>query len=198
MSIQNREVLFSEIEIASVRLNQQVENLLSMSRLEAGFIQPKSDWCDINEIVFSVIKDHKNDAIHHRILFVPNETLPLCKVDSGLTSQVIYNIIHNAVQHTPAGTHIHIQLSYTDHDLIIVIFDNGTGFPEDEIAEVFHKFYRLQNTATGGTGLGLSIVKGFLEAMNGTITLENRPEGGAKFTINIACEFSSNIYVENE
>ncbi|MGK4567927.1 sensor histidine kinase [Flavobacterium sp. 3HN19-14] len=66
---------------------------------------------------------------------------------------------------------------------VISIADDGHGFPEAEIEKVFDKFYRLQHSKTGGTGLGLSIVKGFAEAQGGKVSLENKPEGGAIFTI---------------
>ncbi|MFD2033803.1 ATP-binding protein [Belliella marina] len=198
LSENNRNELYAEIQIASFRLNRQVENLLSMSRLEAGFIQPKVDWCDLNELVFSSIKDNENDAQHHKIVFIPNENLPLVRIDSGLTEQILYNLIHNAVQHTPQHSTISIELGYDETHCIISVFDNGKGFPETEIDFVFDKFYRLNNTATGGTGLGLSIVKGFAEAMNGKVLLENLATGGAKFTIEIPCEFLQNENLENE
>jgi len=198
LSESNRNELYSEIEIAVFRLNRQVENLLSMSRLEAGFIQPKNDWCDLNELVFAAINDNKDDANHHKIDFSPNENLPLFKLDSGLIEQILYNLIHNALQHTPENSTIRIELSYNETNGIIQISDNGKGFPPSEIGLVFDKFYRLTNTATGGTGLGLSIVKGFVEAMNGMVYLENLPQGGAKFTIEIPCEFSKNKDLENE
>jgi two-component system sensor histidine kinase KdpD len=63
---------------------------------------------------------------------------------------------------------------------------------------VFDKFYRLNHTKAGGTGLGLSIVKGFTEVMGGNVSLENLLEGGAKFTIKIPCEISSNNNLEYE
>lgn len=194
----NRNELYSEIEIASNRLNRQVENLLSMSRLEAGFIQPKKDWCDLNELVFTAIKDNKDDANNHKIEFTPNEDLPLFKLDSGLIEQILHNLIHNALQHTPENSIIKIKVSQNETNGIIQVSDNGKGFTENEIAFVFDKFYRLNNTATGGTGLGLSIVKGFTEAMGGQVYLENLPQGGAKFTIEIPCEFSQNTNLENE
>lgn len=190
LSDSNRNELYSEIEIAGFRLNRQVENLLSMSRLEAGFIQPKKDWCDLNELVFTAIKDNKDEASTHQFEFTPNENLPLFKLDSGLIEQILHNLIHNAIQHTPENSTIKIELGHTETNCIIQISDNGKGFPENEIDLVFDKFYRLNNTATGGTGLGLSIVKGFAEAMNGEVRLENLPQGGAKFTIEIPCEFS--------
>lgn len=190
--------LYSEIEIAGFRLNRQVENLLSMSRLEAGFIQPKKDWCDLNELVFTAIKDNKDDINHHKFEFHPNENLPLCKLDSGLIEQILHNLFHNALQHTPKKSTIKIEVKHNDTNCIIQVCDNGKGFPESEIDFVFDKFYRLNNTATGGTGLGLSIVKGFTEAMNGTVHLKNIPYGGAKFIIEIPSEFSQNTDLINE
>jgi two-component system sensor histidine kinase KdpD len=74
--------------------------------------------------------------------------------------------------------------------LELVIEDNGKGFPEEECGKVFDKFYRLKHSKTGGTGLGLSIVRGFVEAMKGSISLENRSTGGARFTIGIPAEVS--------
>lgn len=198
LSENNRNELYGEIEIASFRLNRQVENLLGMSRLEAGFIQPKMDWCDLNELVFSAIKDNENDAQHHKIVFLQKENMPLVKIDSGLTEQILFNLIHNALQHTPKNSTITIQLDHNLTHCFMEVSDNGIGFPKNEIDFVFDKFYRLNQTATGGTGLGLSIVKGFTEAMNGKIFLDNLKEGGAKFTIKIPCEFSKNTNLENE
>ncbi len=66
--------------------------------------------------------------------------------------------------------------------------DRGPGFPEKEISLIFNKFYRVEGSKAGGTGLGLSIAKGFVEAHKGTITVENRQNGGAKFTIKIPTE----------
>lgn len=198
ISDNNRDELYSEIEIASYRLNRQVENLLSMSRLEAGFIQAKKDWCDLNELIFSAIKDNKGDLSLHKIEFHPLDNLPFFRLDGGLTEQIIHNLIHNAIQHTPENCVIKIEARHSDTHCIITITDDGPGFPASEIELVFDKFYRLNNTSTGGTGLGLSIVKGFTEAMNGTVYLENVAKGGAKFTIEIPCEHAQKTSLENE
>jgi two-component system sensor histidine kinase KdpD len=74
--------------------------------------------------------------------------------------------------------------------LQITIEDDGEGFPEEEIGNVFDKFYRLKNAKAGGTGLGLSIVKGFTEVLKGSVSLKNVSTGGSKFTIEIPCELS--------
>jgi two-component system sensor histidine kinase KdpD len=190
LSKDNRTELYSEIEIASIRLNRQVENLLSMSRLEAGFIQSKPDWCDLNEIVFTAIQNNENDTEEHIIIYEPNESLPLVKIDGGLTEQILYNLIRNAIQHTERNSKVLVEIDINDNHCLIYVSDNGKGFPEEEVQNVFDKFYRLKNTAAGGTGLGLSIVKGFIEAMDGKVYLENLSTGGAKFSIELPCEFS--------
>lgn len=185
---ENRNKLFSEMEIASFRLNRQVENLLSMSRLEAGILQPKMDWCDLNELIFTVIKDTKEDAHHYTIEFKPDDQLPFFKTDRGLIEQVLLNIIHNCLQHTPINSTIEIKVNHVKNCCKISVSDNGPGFPASEIPFVFDKFYKLTNSAVEGTGLGLSIVKGFTEALGGTVKLENKDSGGAKFTILIPAE----------
>jgi two-component system sensor histidine kinase KdpD len=104
--------------------------------------------------------------------------------------QVLYNLILNVSQHTPEDTVITIQGNCVRDRLVLIIADNGNGFPENEIDKVFDKFYRLKGSGVGGTGLGLSIVKGFVEAHQGTIKLENLPIRGSKFTIEILTEKS--------
>lgn len=196
LSPDNQTQLLQEIDKAGTRLNRQVENLLNMSRLESGMLQPKLDWCDLNELINSVI--HKLSANHHTIEFIPNEKLPLFKLDAGLIEQIIHNILHNAIQYTPENTVIKINALHQYDACVIIISDNGKGFPENEIPIVFDKFYRIPNTKAGGSGLGLSIVKGFVEALNGKIKLENNKGGGAKFTIEINAETSFLNNLKNE
>jgi len=190
----NRAKLLSEMEKASLRLNHQVENLLNMSRLESGYIQPKFDWCDVNELVYNVLDRLDDELANHKVVVNKEDYLPLFKLDYGLTEQIVYNLVYNAAQYTPKGAKIEIAIEYKPevdfefHDgkpytCSIRISDDGFGFPEEEIDKVFDKFYRLKHSKTGGTGLGLSIVKGFAEAQEGRILLENKEEGGAAFTI---------------
>ncbi len=195
---ENRFELIGEISKASFRLNQQVGNLLNMSRLESGFIEPKNDWCDINELVYDVVKTVEENKITQKISININPEIPLFKLDEGMLEQIIYNLLNNATQYTPADTKIDvIAMGYADV-LQIIIEDNGNGFPEDEIKNVFHKFYRLKGAQAGGTGLGLSIVKGYAEAMGGTVRLENIRPKGARFTIEIPAKTSYLKNLKNE
>ncbi|HKH61819.1 MAG TPA: ATP-binding protein [Flavitalea sp.] len=190
LSERNKYDLINEISKASMRLNQQVENLLNMSRLESGFVQPKSDWCDINEIIYNVIKRIEETKVPQKITINVNPEIPLFKLDKGMLEQIIYNLINNAVLYTEPDRKINIVATNYTNVLEIIVEDNGNGFPEKEMKNVFDKFYRLKNTKAGGTGLGLSIVKGFTEAMGGSVRLENLSTGGAKFTIQIAAKTS--------
>lgn len=189
--------LMNEIDIASLRLNRQVENLLNMSRLETGILQLNSDWCDINELINLIIQKISLPN-QPTIDFQFNEQVPLFKLDRGLMEQVIYNLIYNALQYTPQNSVISITVKHYNDNCIITVSDNGKGFPEHELPFVFNKFYRLPNTKTGGSGLGLSIVKGFVEAHKGSVTLSNNHDGGARFVIEIPAETSCLNNLKNE
>ncbi len=180
--------LVCEISIASFRLNRQVENLLNMSRLESGFLEIKKDWCNISELVDSVLLRVQEPIRNFIVKIEIPDNFPLFNLDYGLMEQVLYNLIYNATQYTPENSSLTISARSSESDLVILIEDDGPGFPEAEIPRVFDKFYRLKNAVTGGTGLGLSIVKGFVEAHKGHIELKNRKEGGARFTIRIPAE----------
>lgn len=189
--------LLNDINIASIRLNRQVENILNMSRLESGMLKPKLDWCDMEELINNTI-EKVNPLRTHHFIFHSTNTLPLFKLDIGFTEQILLNLLHNAVQYTPEGTTVSIEVFHQENDCIFRIDDNGKGIAASEIPLVFDKFYRIPNMKSGGSGLGLSIVKGFTEALKGTIRLENNEDGGAKFTIQIPTETSYLNNLKNE
>jgi two-component system sensor histidine kinase KdpD len=182
--------LVSEISKASLQLNRQVGNLLNMSRLESGFIKPKNDWFDASELVYDVINQLKDNLKDKPLHLAIKENLPLFKLDYGLVFQVLHNLLHNAITYLPKYAVITVRAFCREDKLVLIVEDTGNGFPDDEIKKVFDKFYRLKNSATGGTGLGLSIVKGFVEAMKGSIRLEHLQDGGAVFTVEIPSELS--------
>lgn len=196
LSDKNKSELLDDIQNAGFRLNYQVENLLNMSRLESGSVQLNKDWTDINELIFLCIS--KLDSESHVIEFQPDDNQPLFKIDAGLMEQIICGILQNALKYTPKGTRIFIHAEEQNENLLLEISDEGKGFPEDKLEKVFEKFYRLPNSGTGGTGLGLSIVKGFTEIQGGKISLENRPNGGACFRLEIPAETSYLNNLKNE
>jgi two-component system sensor histidine kinase KdpD len=198
ISEKDRDELLSEISIASVRLNQQVENLLNMSRLESGVFQIKKDWCDIKELIYTTMHRFEPAISKWRVNVMVQENLPLFKLDYGLMEQILHNIIANVLQHTPEGSDMIITADCHEENLILSVADNGKGFPQADIEKVFEKFYRVKGSKPGGTGLGLSIVKGFVEAHHGTVQLKNLPLMGAELTVEIPTEVSYLNGLKNE
>lgn len=179
-----------EISKAALRLDQHVENLLGLSRLESGMVKLNLDWIDINELIHRVLQKYTQPEPSQSITFLPGEKLPLFRLDAVLIEQVIFNLLQNAVLYTPEGTEITICTKYENEYCRISFKDNGPGFPESSIKFAFDKFYRIGTYNARGTGLGLSIVKGFTEVHNGKVTLSNIIEGGACFVIEIPAETS--------
>jgi len=187
---ETRNKLYSEIKIASIRLNRLIENLLNMSRLESGRITPHPDWCDMHDLANKVSENLRQELQPFKFSTVIPADMPLVMIDFGLMEQVLHNLVLNATQNVPPGTSIRLKFFYDNGSLTIQVMDRGKGFPSSELPSVFNKFYRGKDALAGGTGLGLSIVKGFVEAQQGTVIAENRQNGGAIFTIKIPVKIS--------
>lgn len=180
--------LCNEIFTASLRLNRLIENLLNISRLESGHISVRLDWYDINDLLNKAADDLKEELKPFTLKIKVQHNMPLVKIDFGLMEQVLYNLLINSTQYAPPTSEIMLSVCYADGLMKMVVTDRGPGFPESELKNVFKKFFRVNENKTGGLGLGLSIAKGFVEAHGGNIEFENRPAGGARFSINIPTE----------
>lgn len=194
LSIAHKNELMVEVSKAAFRLNQQVENLLGLSRLESGMVKLHVDWTDINELIHRVLQKGSQPHPNQTILFQPGENLPLFKIDTVLIEQVLLNLLQNAIIYTNETSEISITTKYQQGNCVIIFKDNGPGFSKSSIQSAFDKFYRVAQSNPGGTGLGLSIVKGFIEAHNGSVILTNNINGGACFVIEIPAETS---FVQN-
>ena len=183
--------LLSEINIASIRLNHLIENLLNMSRLESGRLSLRYDWCDIHDLINRVTETLHQELHPFSINILIPDDLPMVKLDFGLMEQVIHNLLLNATQYAPHKSVINVEFSIENNELKIAVSDNGPGFPMEELSSVFDKFYRGKSNRTGGTGLGLSIAKGFVEAHKGSISASNNTNGGAQFIMRIPIEISN-------
>ena len=175
--------LYSEINIASSRLNRLVENLLNMSRLESGRITAHPDWCDIQDLINSASESLSDELKPFKLDVIIAENVHLVFVDFGLMEQVLHNLLLNATQHTPKGSTITLKAGIENETVVIEVADEGSGFPDEELTHVFDKFYRGKDARAGGTGLGLSIVKGFVEAHKGRVEASNQLKGGAAFKV---------------
>jgi two-component system sensor histidine kinase KdpD len=174
-----------EVQEAAARLNRLVGNLLSMTRLETGHIQPKTDWCDVADLVHSALRELERELAGRDIKVDLERHLPPVKMDFVLTQQCLINLLLNAAVHTPARTPIGVRVFTQNQEIVFVVEDRGPGLPAEALSSVFNKFYRAPSAPAGGTGLGLAIVKGFTEAQGGRATAENRAAGGAVFSIRL-------------
>jgi len=177
--------MISEIQEATQRLNRLVGNLLNMTRLETGHVKPNLDWCDVADLVQVTLKEIEHDLVTHDVTVEMAPGLPLVKMDFVLMQQVLGNLLLNAAIHTPPGTPLEVGASVQTGELVLTVADRGPGLPPEALALIFEKFYRAAAAPAGGTGLGLAIVKGFVEAQGGHVKAENRPGGGAVFSVRL-------------
>lgn len=180
-----RKELTLEIEAAADRLNRLVENLLDMSRLNAGRLTLKLEWCDIADVIGVALRRLHGVISERPVRVEIASNVPLVKVDFVLMEQVLVNLLDNACAYTPDDSPIEIAATGDASWVSIDISDRGAGVPADALAHLFDKFYRVPGTAAGGTGLGLSISRGLVEAHGGVLTAQNRAGGGLTFTIRL-------------
>lgn len=182
---EQRRQLTHDILDASYRLNRLVENLLDMSRLESGRLQIKQEWCDVGEII-GVAAQRLASCLVERPLSIEVPTdMPLVKLDFVLIEQVLVNLLDNACTYTPPGTHIRIKARQHDSVCEIILANDGPPIPTADLERIFDKFYRLAGATANGTGLGLPISRGLVEAHGGTLTANNCPTKGVRFTIRL-------------
>lgn len=175
--------LAGEIQQSASRLNRLVSNLLDMTRLESGAVKPRLEWCDVADLINVALRHNERELANHPVNISIPQPLPLVKMDFVLIEQVINNLLLNAANYTPAGTPVEVKAWTVPEAMAISVADRGPGLPPETLSHVFDKFYRVPGAPAGGTGLGLSIVKGLVEAHGGRVEVQNRPGGGAEFTI---------------
>ncbi|HVM48696.1 MAG TPA: ATP-binding protein [Candidatus Acidoferrum sp.] len=182
LSAEQRSML-AEVGQATDRLNRLIGKVLDITRLESGTVRPAPTLCDITDLVHVVVKEARPELANHRLEVALAPNLPLVHMDFVLTQEALKNLLSNAALHTPPGTPVEIGGRIRDGRLLLTVADRGPGIPPESLSRLFDKFYRAPGARTGGTGLGLSVAKGFVEAQGGWVVAENRPGGGALFTI---------------
>jgi two-component system, OmpR family, sensor histidine kinase KdpD len=180
--------LLATIIDESERLNRFIANLLDMTRLEAGAIAPNAALHDVGEVLGSALRRAGKILAQHRVEVDLAADLPMVQLDPVLFEQVLFNLLDNAAKYAPQRTAIRIE-SWRERDAVYLqVIDEGEGIPPGDLEQIFDKFYRVQkgDQVRAGTGLGLAISRGFVEAMQGTITAANRTDrSGAVFTIRL-------------
>jgi len=186
LSEADRADLLATVVDESERLNRFIANLLDMTRIETGAMEPNASLQYLDDIVGSALRRASKIMSRHRTVTEIPANLPMLKLDPVLFEQVLFNLFDNAAKYAPENTAVRVRAWEDGRWVAIQILDEGPGIPPSDLERVFDSFHRVQKMdhVLAGTGLGLSICKGFIEAMSGTITAANRTDrSGAIFTI---------------
>jgi two-component system sensor histidine kinase KdpD len=179
------------IQEESRRLSRLVDNLLDLSRLEAGAAEPRRDWTSVEELIRAALSELA--ARPEEFSLSIDRELPLVRVDSVQMERAFVNVLENARRHSgghPVSVRARAVRGRSGDRVIVRIVDRGPGIPPAQLERVFEPFYRAGTASSGhrGSGLGLAIARGFTEASAGTLHVESLPGQGASFVFELPLE----------
>ena len=168
------------------RLSRITEDLLRLTRLDNDLLEPAGP-VEILPVLQQVLRMMELIA-EERNISVTYQAVEGCRVVSTRDElyQIIYNLTDNAVKYDRDGGHVEVRLRRERNTAVLTVADDGVGIPKEDISRIFQRFYRVdkaRSRAAGGTGLGLAIVSDVVHKRGGSIQADNRPEGGAVFTV---------------
>ena len=176
----------------TLHLSTLVDDLRLLAVADAGALKLEMFPDRVETVVESVVQAFKPKAIESDVQLRCEiaEGLPLVDVDRTRMTQVVQNLVENAIHHSPADAEISIAVDQAQdgETVTISVSNDGEGIPEKDIAHIFDQFYRVDTSrtrATGGAGLGLTIVKRLVEAHGGTVTVTSGNDQGATFTVQL-------------
>jgi two-component system phosphate regulon sensor histidine kinase PhoR len=173
----------------SARMERLVADLLRLARLDAKQESIDMAPCDIGQI-FNAVQTDLAPAIEgrrQRVTVHVADDARTIRADAAKLHDIVRNLVENAVNYSPEAADIHLEATRHDGVVDIVVADSGPGIPSADLSRVFERFYRVDKARArpGGTGLGLAIVRHLVELHGGHVNAENRPQGGAKFTVTL-------------
>ncbi|HEV7188666.1 MAG TPA: ATP-binding protein, partial [Blastococcus sp.] len=185
----DRTELVATIDESADRLAALVDNLLDMSRLQAGAVSPTLTTTDL-----PVVVDHALSWLEAgeraRVELEWPDDIPAALADPGLLERVVANLVSNAVRHAPGGP-VAVALGSIGDRVELRVIDHGPGVPAADLERVFAPFQRLGDSPSGqGVGLGLAVARGLTEAMGGSLTAEETPGGGLTLIASLAASDS--------
>lgn len=173
------------------RLSALLNDLIDISRIESKEMKLSFRYFNLKEFLLQEIEKIQvlNKQQKTTVELISDQMYaPQVYGDRSRLSQVIQNLIDNAIRHNPNGASIKVKYEQANQDVIISIEDNGLGIPEEHLSRIFERFYRVDSSASkesGGTGLGLAIVKHILEAHNSKIEVESKLGEGTRFSFQL-------------
>jgi two-component system sensor histidine kinase KdpD len=183
--ITRRTSLLEEVVEESNRLARLVDNLLSMTRLDAGAIEVEKQWFPLEDVIGSALGRVRKELTGRTVNKDLAPDLPLIPLDGVLIEQVLVNLLENALRYSNAGSPLDISARAENDGVVVSVGDRGPGLAQGEEERVFDKLFRGSASATSGergAGLGLAIARAIVSAHGGRIWAENRFRGGASFS----------------
>jgi two-component system sensor histidine kinase KdpD len=182
LSDDDRRELLETIRIEHARLKRFVENLLDLSRLQAGAAQSAPELWTGEELVAQALEELGVDS--QRVRVDGRADLPPVSVDAVQVQRVLVNLLENALKFSPADEPVHARVTTTRSEVLVRIVDRGPGIPEAELERIFEPFGRAPGgEERSGSGLGLAIARGFVEGNGGRVWAESRRGQGASFVV---------------
>ncbi len=185
LDLHTRRELAGDIYTEAERLNEMVNHILDLMKLESGALVPHKQSVPIEEIVGSALNQLEYRLNGRQIATHFPPTLPMISVDEQLMEQVLINLVDNALKYTPVDSPIEISAFEKQGSLVISVTDQGPGLPSEHVERLFEKFYRGSQKGREGVGLGLTICRAIVTLHGGHLTASNRPEGGASFRFSL-------------
>lgn len=169
------------------RLNALVEDLLDLSSIRAGKIPLRMSKCDLAQLCRAVVEEQRLLSSRAIDLALPSESV-IIEADGERLSQVITNLVNNALKYSPEACAVLVRLSKEDGKALIEVQDEGSGIAEEELQNIFEPFYRAahaRKSSQNGMGLGLAICKDIVERHGGSIWCESSPGKGSTFFVEL-------------
>ena len=182
LSEEARAELASVVATESARLTHLVENLLDLSRLQAGSAEPRRDWCSVEEVVRAAVDIVPAPPAGFDIAL--DSDLPMLNADAVQLERAIANVLENSARYA-GGEPVAIRGRAVGRSLTLRVIDRGPGIPKAELEQVFEPFHRAAERSGGGSGLGLAIARGFVEANGGRLRADSLPGQGAAFVFQL-------------
>ena len=184
---EDRARFLKTIQRHTERLNSLLEDLLVLSRLESINPGIRSESIDLNTLLATIVDDYRARPAGkaHGFDFLADEAVTMVPIDPLKITQVVENLIDNAIKYTPNNSTILLSVTLKDlNEVVVCLRDNGLGIPKEDIPHVFERFYRVdkgRSREKGGTGLGLSIVKHIIQLHSGRVWVESQQGQGTAF-----------------
>ncbi|PUA82968.1 ATP-binding protein [Nocardioides currus] len=181
LSEDDRTSLLTSIRSATDQLVHLIDNLLDLSRISSGLVEPRLTDVSLEEVLPVAVAGHPSD----RLVLDLDEATPFVRTDPGLLERVVANLADNAVRHSPPDRPVRVGVHLHADTIEVRVVDRGPGVPSATRGRMFEPFQRLGDASPGGLGLGLAVARGLASSMGASVAAEDTPGGGLTLVVSV-------------